>query len=175
MIDLLRHGETQAGTGFFGRTDVPLSEVGLRQMWEAVADGTWGQVVSSPLVRCKAFAQAYSVKAGVPLTLCAALQEYNFGAWEGLTATDVMALDSEALGRFWQDPYGYTPPEAESMSDFSVRVTQAIETIQARFAGQRVLVVTHAGVMRFLLARQQGLARDKLLSVTVEHAGLYRL
>ena len=36
-LDLLRHGETQAGPGFIGSTDTPLSERGLQQMRAAVA------------------------------------------------------------------------------------------------------------------------------------------
>jgi alpha-ribazole phosphatase len=42
-------------------------------------------------------------------------------------------------------------------------------------AGQRVLLVSHGGVMRLLLARARGLPRQQLLNVEVGHGALFRL
>ncbi|MNV83530.1 hypothetical protein D3C71_1773440 [compost metagenome] len=42
-------------------------------------------------------------------------------------------------------------------------------------AGKRVLVVTHGGVMRLLLARARGLPKAQLLQVEVGHGALVRL
>lgn len=175
MIDLLRHGQTEAGSGFFGRTDVKLSAQGFAQMQQAVAMGQWDQLISSPLQRCRLFAEHLSRETKLPLTLVPDLQELDFGDWEGLNASQVMAEDAEALAKFWRDPYAYTPPNAEPMSAFASRVFSALDQLKRDFAGQRLLVITHAGVMRLLLAAEQGLAREALLEVVVEHASLHRL
>ncbi|MCQ3996747.1 histidine phosphatase family protein, partial [Klebsiella pneumoniae] len=44
-----------------------------------------------------------------------------------------------------------------------------------RFAGQRLLVICHAGVMRLLLTRARGLPRERLLEVVVAHGELLPL
>ena len=103
------------------------------------------------------------------------LRELNFGDWEGRTAADLMIDQSEALGRFWSDPYGFTPPGAEPVADFEKRVLAAIERLTDRCAGERVLLVTHAGVMRLLLAEARGLPRECLLQVEVSHGALFGL
>jgi alpha-ribazole phosphatase len=86
-----------------------------------------------------------------------------------------METDAEALGLFWADPYAFTPPDGEAVSDFSARVLAALERLYATYAGERVLLVSHGGVMRLLLARARGLPREQLLNVEVGHGALFAL
>jgi alpha-ribazole phosphatase len=51
----------------------------------------------------------------------------------------------------------------------------AVERLAREHAGKRVLLVTHGGVMRLLLARARGLPREQLLQVEVGHGALMRL
>jgi alpha-ribazole phosphatase len=51
----------------------------------------------------------------------------------------------------------------------------AVERLARAHAGKRVLLVTHGGVMRLLLARARGLPREQLLQVEVGHGALMRL
>ena len=102
------------------------------------------------------------------------MRELHFGAWEGRSAAELMSTDAEALGRFWADPYGFTPPGGEPLLQFEARVLAAIERVRLHFAGRRVLVIGHAGVMRLLLA-QGGIAAERLLEVNVAHGELLPL
>ncbi|MCQ4296364.1 alpha-ribazole phosphatase family protein [Pseudomonas stutzeri] len=175
-IELLRHGETERGGGFRGSLDDPLTPHGWQQMRNAVGDaGPWDILVSSPLQRCAAFARELAAQHGLPLHLEPNLRELHFGDWEGRSAAELMQGSAEALGLFWADPYGFTPPGGEPLAQFEARVVAAIERLQLRFAGQRLLVICHAGVMRLLLARAQGLARERLLEVVVGHGELLPL
>ena len=61
------------------------------------------------------------------------------------------------------------------MSDFSARVLAAVQRLHQAYAGERVLLVSHGGVMRLLLARARGLPREQLLNVEVGHGGLFSL
>ncbi len=61
-----------------------------------------------------------------------------------------MQTDAEALGRFWTDPYGFTPPEGEPVSQFAERVLAAVARLQQRYAGEQVLLISHGGVMKLL-------------------------
>lgn len=175
-LDLLRHGETELGGGLRGSLDDALTEKGWAQMREAViGQGPWDRLVSSPLQRCAQFAEELGAQRDLSVSLDKDLQELHFGAWEGQSAAALMETDAEALGLFWADPYGFTPPQGEPVSDFSARVLAAVMRLHAAHAGERVLLVSHGGVMRLLLARARGLPREQLLNVEVGHGALFSL
>ncbi len=175
-LDLLRHGETERGGGLRGSLDDALTAKGWEQMRAAVvAQGPWDRLDSSPLQRCARFADELGARLDLPVSLEQDLQELHFGAWEGQSAAALMETDAEGLGRFWADPYGYTPPEGEPVGDFSRRVLGAVSRLHQAYAGERVLLISHAGVMRLLLARARGLPREQLLNVDVGHGGLFSL
>jgi len=175
-LDLLRHGETELGGGLRGSLDDALTEKGWAQMRAAVIEqGPWDRLVSSPLQRCARFAEELGAQLGLPVQLDKGLQELHFGAWEGQSAAALMETDAEALGLFWADPYSFTPPQGEPVVDFSTRVLAAVERLQATCAGERVLLISHGGVMRLLLAQARGLPREQLLNVEVGHGTLFSL
>ncbi|CAI8857918.1 MULTISPECIES: alpha-ribazole phosphatase family protein [Pseudomonas] len=176
IIDLLRHGETERGGGLRGSLDDALTDTGWAQMQAAVkAAGPWDALVSSPLQRCARFAEALGTQLDLPLQLAPGLQELHFGEWEGRSAADLMLTHEAELGQFWADPYAFTPPGGEPVADFSARVLQAISALHQGHAGKHLLLVTHGGVMRLLLARARGLPREQLLQVEVAHGALFRL
>jgi alpha-ribazole phosphatase len=175
-LDLLRHGETELGGGLRGCLDDALTEKGWVQMRAAVVEcGPWDRLVSSPLQRCARFAEELGAQLGLPVQLDKDLQELHFGAWEGQSAAALMETDAEALGLFWADPYSFTPPQGEPVVDFATRVLAAVERLQAAYAGERVLLISHGGVMRLLLAQARGLPREQLLNVEVGHGALFSL
>ncbi|MGY2186717.1 Alpha-ribazole phosphatase [compost metagenome] len=175
-LDLLRHGETELGGGLRGSLDDALTDKGWQQMRAAVIEqGPWDRLVSSPLQRCARFAEELGARLAVPVQLEKDLQELHFGAWEGQSAAELMKTDAEALGLFWADPYSFTPPEGEPVTDFSLRVLSAVARLRAAYAGERVLLISHGGVMRLLLAQARGLPREQLLNVEVGHGALFSL
>lgn len=175
-LDLLRHGETELGGGLRGSLDDALTAKGWQQMRDAVvAQGPWDRIVSSPLQRCARFAEELGARLSVPVSVEKALQELHFGAWEGQSAAALMQTDAEGLGLFWADPYSFTPPEGEPVSDFAARVLGAVSRLHQAYAGERVLLISHGGVMRLLLAQARGLPREQLLNVEVSHGALFSL
>lgn len=175
-LDLLRHGETELGGGLRGSLDDALTANGWAQMRAAVMEqGPWDRLVSSPLQRCARFAEELGARLKLPVILEKDLQELHFGAWEGQSAAALMETDAEGLGLFWADPYGFTPPEGEPVSAFSDRVLGAVARLHQAYAGERVLLISHGGVMRLLLAQARGLPREQLLNVEVGHGGLFSL
>ena len=175
-LDLLRHGETELGGGLRGSLDDALTEKGWAQMRAAViAGGPWDRLISSPLQRCARFAAELGEQLGLPVHLDKDLQELHFGAWEGQSAAALMETDAEALGLFWADPYAFTPPQGEPVIDFAARVLGAVARLHQAYTGERVLLISHGGVMRLLLAQARGLPREQLLNVEVAHASLFAL
>ncbi len=172
---LLRHGETTGGSGFRGRTDDPLTSTGRDAMFDAVARlDPPSLVVTSPLVRCRAFAETFASRHRVPLTADPALAEMDFGDWEGMTAEEVLRRDPATLSDFWRDPRSVSPPGGESFTDFEKRVADAWQRIVAR-REPRVLVVAHAGVIRVILCLAQPDRFASLFDAQVPYASLHRV
>ncbi len=175
IIDALRHGAT-ARAGFLGHLDVPLTPQGWAQMRAAVREGgPWDCAVSSPLTRCAEFAREFAALRGLPLHVDPRLRELHFGAWEGKDAQELSQTEPDALSRFWSDPYRHPPPGGETLEAFETRVLSAWRDLAERHAGQRLLVISHGGVIRMLLCHARGLARGELLRLDVPHASLHRI
>lgn len=175
-LDLLRHGETALGGGLRGSLDDALTDLGWQQMRAAVTEAEpWDRIVSSPLQRCARFAEELSTRLSLPLHLESDLQELHFGDWEGIGTAQLMETDAEGLGRFWENPYTFTPPNGEPVLTFSERVLGAVARLQRSHGGERMLVVSHGGVMRLLLAQARGLPREQLLQVVVGHGAVFSL
>jgi len=175
-IELLRHGEPLGGRRYRGRLDDALSEKGWQQMWDAVgARGDWEQIVTSPLQRCRAFALALGERHGLPVAVDARFAEVGFGDWEGCTRQE---LESQAPGqveRFLQDPVANRPPGAELLDDFISRVHAGLGDVLEAYAGQRVLLVAHAGVIRAVMTYVLGIPPAVMYRIHVANAGLTRI
>ncbi|MGB5830944.1 MAG: histidine phosphatase family protein [Thiohalocapsa sp.] len=174
MVDLLRHGEVQGGGRFRGSHDDPLTVDGWSQMRAAVAAAqctTWDCILYSPATRCAAFARQLAEQRGLPATAISAFRERDFGAWEGLSAEQIPIED---LSRFWADPLGYDPPNAESFADFHERISQGWRELLADDLAHP-LIVTHGGVVRVIVGEVLGLRADRLLLLEVPTACSTRL
>ena len=175
-IDLIRHGEPVGGSRYRGQIDDPLSDKGWAQMRAAVADQCpWHSIVSSPLSRCACFAEELAGRHDLPLSFDERLMEIGFGDWEGLTREQISAQDPDALQRFYHDPIKHQPPGAETLADFQSRVVAAWQALLAAAAGQQVLVVAHAGVMRMIIRHVLGMPLDRMFSLYVPNAGISRI
>lgn len=164
-IDLIRHGEPAGGPMFRGSQDDPLSALGWQQMQAAISNkDEWDLVVTSPLLRCRRFAEQLATDRQLPLEHDERLREISFGDWEGMTADAILADAPEALTRFWNDPVAHPPPGGERMSVFHARVRDGWHHWCREAAGQRVLVVCHGGVIRMILAEVMGIPLNRSFS-----------
>ena len=171
VIDLIRHGEPEGGRMFRGVTDHPLSDRGWEQMRLASAsESGWQAVVSSPLQRCTEFAETLAEARGLPLEKDTAIREMDFGAWEGRTAEDILARGPGDLAGFWADPENAQPPDGEALPDFRERVVAGWEGLLGRYSGHHVLVVSHGGAIRVILAHVLGMPLANLFRMEVPYA-----
>lgn len=175
-LDLMRHGEPVGGRKYRGQIDDPLSEKGWAQMHAAVGDAApWARIVSSPLLRCRAFAETLAGRHGLPLVFDDRLKEVGFGVWEGKSAAEIEADAPGTLARFKADPVNARPADAEPLADFHARVAAALDELLARHAGQHMLLVGHAGVMRMALAWALHIPLEHAYRIEVATASLTRL
>lgn len=176
VVDLIRHGEPQGGERYRGQRDDPLSERGWQQLWAAVGDcSSWDVVLSSPLQRCTAFAEALAQRHRLPLEVHPDWKEIGFGAWEGRTAAELQAQDPQGFAAFKRDPLRYTPSGAEPLSAFQHRVFHLWESMLACQRGKRLLLVCHAGTIRAVISHTLSLAPGALFRIQVPYAGITRV
>ena len=175
-LDLMRHGEPVGGRRYRGQIDDPLSEKGWAQMHAAVGESVpWTRIVSSPLLRCRAFAETLADRHGLPLALDERLKEVGFGAWEGKSAAEIEQDAPGTLARFKADPIRARPQGAEPLEDFHARVAAALDDLLVQHADQHVLLVGHAGVMRMALAWALQIPLEHAYRIEVATASLTRL
>ncbi len=146
---LMRHGDVAAQGRLLGRSDPPLSPLGLRQVELLKLPNSIDAICCSPARRCAAYAHRLAVQRGLPLIEQDQLWEFDFGDWEGLELNSLSA--DHALWRFWQDPFAVIPPAGETYTGFRQRVINAVLEL-TRCEHQTILLVVHAGVIREILA-----------------------
>lgn len=152
-VTLLRHAECEGGEMFRGSTDVALSEQGwarLKRVTQPLAD--WDQVISSPLTRCRAFAEWLTEQRGLPLAIDPRFREMHHGEWEGVARDEIAARPGDQIAAWRADPETHAPPGSEPLSEVRARVGEGMVSLLDDYAGQHVLVVCHGGVMRNLMA-----------------------
>jgi alpha-ribazole phosphatase/probable phosphoglycerate mutase len=176
ILDLMRHGEPVGGRKYRGQVDDALSERGWAQMHAAAGEGApWTRIVSSPLLRCRAFAEALAERRGLPLSLDERLKEVGFGDWEGKSAAEIEQTTPGALARFKADPVNARPVGAEALAAFHARVSTALDDLVAQHPGEHLIVVGHAGVMRMALAWALQIPLPQAYRIEVPTASFTRL
>ena len=176
LIDIIRHGEPVGGSKYRGWVDDPLSDKGWAQMRAAVEGrDEWTRIVSSDLSRCAAFAREVGERLSLPVALDEGFREVAFGSWEGRTSKELMADDPEGAAAFWRDPVNNTPEGAEPLTTFRDRVLGAWERLLERHAGERVLLVGHAGMMRILLLNALAMPIEGFYHLDPRNASMARI
>lgn len=176
LVDLLRHGEPEGGRAIRGHgIDDPLSEKGWRQMWDAVGEtGPWQHIVTSPMIRCRAFSESLAQRLDVPLSVENDFKEVGFGDWEGRTQTEIEQSTPEEFAAFYRDPVSYRPAGAEPLVDFVTRVANAYDRVVRNFSEAHLLVVCHAGVIRAIVTHVLQAELQSMYKLKIDNAGMTR-
>lgn len=174
---MIRHGTPEGGNKYRGnKIDDPLSEKGWQQMWSAVESyPAWDAVVSSPMQRCLSFAQAYAQNHQLEVEVIENLKEVGFGEWEGKSSREILADNPDLIKNFYHDPISHKPAGAEQLERFQQRVKAAIEYILGKYAGKKVLLVAHAGVIRAAITTIIQAAPASMYRMSVDNAAIIRI
>ena len=175
-LDYLRHGEPVGGNRFRGNgVDDPLSARGWQQMRDTAATtGGWQRIISSPLQRCHAFAEWLGQARNLPVEVVGDLREVGFGAWEGCNREELERQRLAEYDAFYADPVQCRPTGAEPLDAFGARVAAVFDDLIGRYAGQHLLVVCHAGVIRGTLGHVTQAPLVNWYRTEVNHAAITR-
>jgi probable phosphoglycerate mutase len=151
-VVLVRHGETEwsrAGK-HTGRTDVPLTDAGRDQavaLGAALRGHAFALVLTSPLSRAAETCRLAGL--GDVAQERADLQEWDYGAYEGLATLEIR--EERPRWTLWRDgvPGGETDADVGARADRVIAELRAIDGDAAVFA--------HGHLLRVLAARWLGL------------------
>lgn len=158
---LVRHGRTEwsADGRYCGTSDPPLTEKGeeqARSLARRLAGEPIGRIFSSPRIRATRTAEILADVLKVAMDVVPMLGETAYGAWEGLTRSEIAAQFPEAW-RAWQArPDIVSPPGGESGQHTWRRVQPVLRQIWRRDS-RPSLIVGHRTLNRVLLCRVLGL------------------
>ena len=176
----VRHAPvTDHGGRLYGRTDVS-ANTSERPRFEGLARALPAGAVwlTSNLLRAHQTADAIA-EAGhaVPeWAIEADFDEQDFGAWHGLTWSEVASERGSGLAhKYWVAPAHVTPPEGESFVDVIERASGAIARRTREHAGSDIVAVAHGGTIRAALALALGLDPEHALAFSIDNLSITRI
>ncbi len=177
---LMRHGETESNTrmAYVGRTDVPLNPRGEKQVTRAAQhfmQENLDAIYVSPLKRTMQTARAILKYQDKPLIKKPELCERDFGIWDDLSYEEIQAQYPAEHDAWLADWANYQIPRGESAAEVYERNCRAVDEIVAEHPDGRVLVVTHLGCIRNMLAYLLGMGLPGTFRFTVRTAGICRV
>jgi len=168
---LLRHTKTAVPEGLcYGRTEVPLADTFAAEattVRAALPPGPW-RIVSSPAARCRQLAEFL----GAPVAVDERLRELDFGEWENRLWID---LPRDATEHWLADFVSRRPPGGESFGELATRAAAALSDLAREPDARPLIVVTHAGVIRALLAHAEGRPLSAALGTPVPFGSAHGL
>ena len=156
---LIRHAETahNRDSRVQGQADVPLSELGEHQaaaLAEHLRREPLAAVLSSPLQRALATAEAVAAPHGLRVTTDPDLMEMHVGEMEGLSAAEMRARFPEFLAEWVTERGPMLPmPGGESLQQVQERAWRVVERLRSRHPDDTVVLVSHNFVLSCLITR----------------------
>jgi len=167
-ILLVRHGESAPaipGEPFplrEGHGDPPLDPVGEQQaqlLAERLQHERIDAIYVTSLQRTHQTAEPLARALGLEPTEIADLREVFLGDWEGGEFRIRAAAGDPVFQRIWREERWDVIPGGEAQDAFDERVWRGFQQIVAAHPDERVLVVSHGGVIGQLLHRITGARR----------------
>lgn len=181
---LIRHAlvDENARAMLYGVMDVPLCETTLMDqapMYASLAKRLPREAVwkVTPLSRTRRTAQAI-FRAGYPVAELGVepdMIEQSLGEWQGLPHAELPAKLALPVHPFWPLAGDEKPPGGESMPEVIARAGATMERLAVEHAGQDVVIVSHGGTIRAVIAHALRIPPDSALHLSIQNLSLTRL
>lgn len=163
---IIRHGHTASnssgGSRMSGWTDTPLSNQGRRQvacLARRMSSEPASVLYASPLLRALETARPVAQAVGAEVRLEPGLREIHCGEVDGWPVEEVRRRYPDLWeANLRQDDEGFRWPGGETYRELRERSLGAFRRIAAAHPGERILVVTHAGVISQVLGCLRGIS-----------------
>jgi broad specificity phosphatase PhoE len=161
---MARHGETDWNRErrFQGRADPSLNDLGREQagdLAEVLAREHVSALYTSPLQRAVETAEIVGRRLQLPVDVVPDLMEIDVGSWSGLTHGEIAERFPENWQR-WRD-YGPGWDDGESYEQLGLRAVPVVLELARRHPTERIVLITHGGVIRCVLAHAAGIPYEQ--------------
>ncbi len=170
-IILIRHTTPDIEKGIcYGQSDIDVTSNFLEEslpILKELKNINYDAVYTSPLIRCKKLAK----KINTNVIIDDRIKELNFGDWELHPWSEVAKEDLN----HWMENFVYEKTKnGESYIELHKRVTTFFEEI-IQLSYNRIIVVTHAGVMRSLWAYWNSIPLEKSFDLKIEYGAILKI
>lgn len=177
-VVLVRHGEAEGESAgrFNGRSDAPLTEVGVAQivaLETRVADLDITAILTSPLRRARQAAELLGRTLDLEPAVIEGLTDLDAGRWTGRTLDDLAHADPADFAAWLDHPETVEFPDGESLPVLRERITATVDEILDAYPDDaNLLVVTHEQPARQVLTLLLGLGPESHWDIAVDAASL---
>ncbi len=156
-IYITRHGETRWNIEgrIQGHLDSQLTdkgEEGARKLRERLFEEEIDVIISSPLERAHKTARIIKGSRNIDIDLNSKLKEINCGEFQGERFDEIWEKNPEAKNKLKKNPFKFIYPKGESLEIFYNRVEEGFNEILEKYDEKDILIVTHGGTIRSILA-----------------------
>lgn len=158
---LLRHEKTQWNKDkrIQGQSNSPLTPEGKirAQKWgHLLKVHQWNRIITSDMGRALETAVLVNVSLQIPLIHDPRLREQNWGQWTGKTLEQLKKENPLLLAHQESAGWDFCPPDGENRNMVWERSQTALKAATKKWSGEKILVVTHEGVIKCLIYRLLG-------------------
>lgn len=101
-----------------------------------------------------------------------ALRERSFGAWEGMTFSEIKERFPGEFEAWADNPVAHSPVGGESTLEMKDRVVKALNEILNRHTGENIAVVAHGGVNRILICDILGVPLENIFRIEQDYGAV---
>lgn len=178
MLDifLIRHGQTDANiSGFImGQGEYPINNYGRSQavkISKFLKDVEFKALYVSPSKRAMQTAQILMKgRDSLPFVEDPNLDEIAFGDWIGKMMDDIRGSDD--YNNYMWKPSTYTVPQGEHIPDVQARAVAVVEKIQRKYNVGKVVIVSHADVIKAILNYYLKMPLDRWQTFRIDNCSL---
>ncbi len=178
IVYLVRHApHALVGSRLCGRAKgCGLDEQGkarAQRLGAALAEIRPSVVYASPLERALQTGAAIAEACAIRLRIAEPLNEIDFGGWTGADFAD---LEADGEWRRWNGHRASArPPGGESMAEVQARTSRWLGLVRSLHPGGLVVAVSHADVIKAILAEALGWSLDRHDRLQIDPASVSRL
>ncbi|WP_088102087.1 histidine phosphatase family protein [Halalkalibacter urbisdiaboli] len=154
---ITRHGETEWNKQkrLQGWSDSDLTDKGIANaisLGERLKSINLNAIYSSPSKRASDTAKLICGDKDIPIIYEDKLKEIYLGSWEGRTQSELEENYPSDYYSFWNTPHLYTSKDCESFGELQTKLVDVLHTIKEKNISGNILIVTHAVVIKTLMA-----------------------
>jgi phosphoserine phosphatase len=172
---LIRHGQTEWNRErkVMGSLPIPLNEHGRQQaetMRGLLQNTELTAFYTSPIQRAVETAHIIRGERDCEVVEASAVGEIDYGEWVGKSFEEL--IDHEQFKVYFTNPAQSQPPEGETLKDAKARAVSFVDQLRKKHETGRVVVVTHADVIKILVVHYLGLGLNDIHRLRIDNGSM---